>query len=205
MVAQYTTRKRISTGLAGAIALIVCSPLSAWAHTGVGAAQGLGNGFTHPLMGWDHLLAMIAVGLWAGQRGGRALWVLPATFVGVMAIGGFLGVAGLALPGVEGGILASVLVLGALVAAAVRFPLPAAAAVVAIFALFHGHAHGTEMPVTASGIAYGIGFCTATALLHATGVIAPSILSRSVAERPTTWVRVAGAAIGIAGIFLALG
>lgn len=194
-------RPYLWTGFAS-LFLLVLYPGTAWAHVGVGATHGLANGFVHPIMGWDHLLAMVAVGLWAAQRGGRAVWLLPAAFVGTMAFGGVLGAIGLAFPGVEAGILASVLVLGVLVAAAARFPLGIAVAVVALSALFHGHAHGAEMPQAVSGLSYGLGFCAATALLHATGVMIPVSLRRLIGERQVPWVRFAGAGICAAGLVL---
>jgi len=191
-------------GIAAAI-LIAFAPATAWAHTGAGAAHGLINGFVHPLLGWDHLLAMLAVGIYSAQRGGRAVWLLPATFVTVMAIGGVLGIAGVALPGVESGILASVLVLGALIALAVRFPLAAGMAVVGLFAIFHGHAHGTEMPQAASAVGYAIGFCGATALLHIGGIALPTMLRRTIGDGQAKWTRYAGAGISLAGFILLLG
>src|SRR5579863_3698485 len=122
---------------------------SAAAHPVPGAA-GLTAGFAHPLSGLDHVLAMVAVGLWAAQLGGRALWLVPASFVGFMTLGGALGMAGVHLPMVEAGILASVLILGILIAAAAQLPLAASVAVTGLFAIFHGHAHGTEIPLAAS-------------------------------------------------------
>lgn len=187
-----------------ALAFIALAPTAAWAHTGVGATSGFINGFAHPLLGWDHLLAMLAVGIWGAQRGGKAVWLLPVTFVTIMAVAGSLGVIGVPLPGVEAGILASVLVLGALIALATRFPLGAGVALVALFAIFHGHAHGTEMPHAASAIGYAIGFCTATALLHTAGIALPFALRRLSAERQLAWVRYAGAGISLAGLILLL-
>jgi urease accessory protein len=194
-------RPYLWTGFAS-LFLLIFSPGTAWAHVGVGTTAGLVNGFVHPIFGWDHLLAMVAVGLWAAQRGGRAVWLLPAAFVGTMALGGVLGSIGLALPGVEAGILASVLVLGALIAMAARFPLGIAVAVVALSALFHGHAHGAEMPQAVSGLSYGLGFCAATALLHTAGVMIPLSLRRLVGERQVQWIRLAGAGICAAGVIL---
>jgi urease accessory protein len=189
-----------SAGVLGGLALL--APTAAWAHTGVGPADGLIHGMLHPLLGVDHLLAMIAVGVWATQLGGRAVVALPAAFVATMAIGAAAGAAGFAMPGVEAGILLSVLSLGALAAAAKRLPIALAMAVVAIFALFHGHAHGTEMPATIAGWAYGMGFVTATAALHAAG-IGLVLAARSV--RPVSglqWDRIAGATIAAAGLIL---
>jgi urease accessory protein len=144
---------------------------------------------------------MIAVGLWSRQRGGRAVWVLPLAFVAVMAIGGALAVGGVSLPWVEPGIAASVLVLGALVAAAVRLPLAASAALVAMFALVHGHAHGTELPATASGLAYALGFMATTAALHLAGIAAATFWQRTGAPAV---IRIAGGAAAACGLILCL-
>lgn len=140
------------------------------AHTGVGPVDGFSHGFGHPWGGWDHLLAILAVGLWASQLGGRALWAVPGAFVGLMAVGGLLGMSQIVLPGMEAGILGSVCVLGVLVAAAWRLPLAASAGVVGAFAIFHGWAHGLEMPAGSSGASYALGFVLATALVHALGL-----------------------------------
>jgi len=169
------------------------------AHWLPGDVHGFGSGFAHPLHGFDHVLAMIAVGLWAAQLGGRARWLVPASFVGVMALGGALAMAGLRLPFAEEGIMLSLLVFGILIAVAARFPLAASMAIVGLFAFFHGHSHGTEMPVSAIGFAYGTGFALATAALHATG-IAMGWLAEKRARRPV--IRFAGAAIAVAGICL---
>ena len=128
------------------------------------------HGFMHPLSGLDHQLAMILVGIFAYQLGGRALWLVPLTFVSVMAVGGFLGIAGMPVPFIEIGIALSVIVLGAIVAFGVKAPLAVAMGIVGLFAIFHGHAHGSEMPLDASGLEYGLGFMLATALLHAVGI-----------------------------------
>src|ERR1035437_488964 len=132
---------------------LVFIPSLAQAHPGHN--PGWANGLLHPVSGLDHICAMIAVGLWAAQRSGRAIWIVPLTFVSVMALGGLLGMNGVRVPLVEQGIAASVLVLGLLIAAAVRLPLAASVLVVGIFAVFHGYAHGAEMPPTASGLTYG--------------------------------------------------
>ncbi|NJM66428.1 MAG: HupE/UreJ family protein [Acaryochloris sp. RU_4_1] len=144
-------------------------PMSAQAHS-EGHSAGFMHGFTHPLGGLDHLAAMVAVGLWATQMGRRAIWAVPLTFVLVMVLGGFLGTAGLAIPFVEQGIAYSVLVLGVLIAAMIRVPIAVSASIVGLFAIFHGYAHGAEMPPTASGVAYGLGFAVATALIHLNGI-----------------------------------
>jgi urease accessory protein len=179
-------------------ALLVLAPALAQAHPGHDGT-GFAHGFAHPLSGLDHILAMLAVGLWAAQLGGRAFWVVPATFLSVMTLGGALGMAHVGLPFVEQGILLSVLVLGVLIAAAVRLPLVASAAIVGLFALCHGFAHGAEMPETAAGFTYGAGFALATALLHGSGMLA-GLMTRKIAE--AQWMRVAGAAIAVGGVML---
>ena len=158
-----------------ASALILALPLAtlagqAMAHTGHGAHSGLVGGFLHPLLGWDHLVAMLAVGLWAATLGGRALYALPLVFPLVMALGGAMGLMGIALPAVEAGIAASGVVLGLLVALAVRAPLGVSVALVGVFALFHGHAHGTEMSSDYGPLGYGAGFILGTLLLHMAGL-----------------------------------
>ena len=186
---------------AGALAsLALCLPGLAEAHTGVHplVADGAAAGFAHPLLGADHLLAMVAVGLWAASLGGRARWLVPASFIALMTIGAVCGATGIALPAVEPMIGLSVIALGALVAASVRVPAIAAAAVVALFGLFHGFAHGAEMPAMASPLAYGLGFIAATALLHGAGLAFGGLLSRAPA------LKLAGGAIAAAGVALAL-
>lgn len=196
--------RRVLWAGGGALALVALAPAIAFAHPAGGAGHGFGSGFAHPFLGLDHLLAMIAVGIWAGQRGDKALWVLPAAFITAMGVGGALAFFGVGLPGVEAGILASVLVLGALIAGSARLPLLAAASFVAVFALFHGHAHGTEMPQTLSGFSYGAGVSTATALLHVAGVAFPAALHQWSGVQRQAWVRLAGVAIGIGGAALLL-
>ncbi len=142
------------------------------AHTGAGEVSGLTYGLMHPIGGLDHVLAMVAVGVLAYLLGGAALWGLPLGFLAAMAAGGALALAGFALPFVEAGIGLSVVVIGAMVALGRSTPGLLAAALTAVFAVFHGAAHGTEMPATASGLSYGIGFIAATALLHAGGMLA---------------------------------
>jgi urease accessory protein len=177
---------------------LALSPALAHAHPGH-EVSGFVPGVEHPLMGLDHLLAMIAVGLWAAQLGGRARWAVPASFVGVMSLGGALAMSGWTLPGVEQGILASVLVLGVLVAAAVRLPVAASASLVGAFALFHGFAHGAKMPPNASGLAYGAGFALATAALHALGLAFGSLKQAAPA------LRLSGAAVAASAVLLMLG
>jgi urease accessory protein len=175
-------------------------PSLALAHPGFpGHTHGFANGLAHPLSGLDHVCAMIAVGLWAAQRGGRALWLVPLAFVSVMALGGMLGMAGIALPFAEQGIVASVLILGILITASVRLSLAASVLIVGAFALFHGYAHGAEMPATASGLAYGIGFMAATAGLHLCG-IGVALGARQFGSAQL--VRCTGGAIAACGVYL---
>ena len=184
---------------AALILLLSASP--AFAHTGHGA-DGFVHGFAHPLGGLDHVLAMVAVGLYAAMLGGRALWAVPAAFLGAMAIGGLIGTAGYALPYSEIGIAASVLVLGLAVAFRMGLPTLAAMALTGVFAIFHGHAHGAEMPQSISGYEYAAGFLLATALLHSIG-IAVGLTAGRLAERGGWRIaQGAGAAIAVAGIAL---
>jgi urease accessory protein len=182
--------------LATALALV---PTFAHAHPGHSSAGGYSAGALHPLLGLDHLLAMLAVGLWAAQLGGRAVWLVPATFVSVMSLGGALGMGGLALPLVEQGVLVSVLVLGVLIVASARLPLAIGVPIVAVFALFHGFAHGAEMPARVSALAYGAGFAATTAGLHAAGLALGWLAAKSARTEP---LRVAGAAIALMAVAL---
>lgn len=167
-------------------------------HDGHDLTWDFSGGFAHPLSGWDHLLAMVAVGLWAAQLGGRARWLVPAAFVSVMTLGAVIGHAGVMFPGIEQGIAASVFVLGLLIAAAVRLPVSAGMALVGVFAIFHGIAHGAEMPATAGGLSYGAGFIAATALLHAAGVGLGIVAARFSANA----AKFAGWAIAASGVVL---
>ncbi|GJE62221.1 HupE/UreJ family protein [Methylobacterium trifolii] len=151
-------------------ALLLLLPQAALAHPGHGGATGLAHGFLHPVSGTDHVLAMAAVGLLAALRGGRALWALPAAFLGLMAVGAALGAAGLSLPFAETGIGLSIVAFGLAAIFGLGLPVAALAALVGAFALFHGYAHGAEMPETASGLRYGLGFLAGTAVLHAAGI-----------------------------------
>jgi len=170
----------------------------AFAHVQTGQATGFLAGLLHPVSGLDHVLAMVAVGLWGAQLGAPAIWLLPVTFPLVMALGGFLGLLGVPLPGVEVGIAASAILLGAAVMTERRLPLYAAAALVGLFAVFHGHAHGTELPPGQSGLLYSMGFVVATGCLHAIG-IAIGAMHRWPAGRIA--LRIAGGGVGLAGIF----
>lgn len=169
---------------------------AASAHTGNHVATGFTSGLTHPLLGLDHLLAMIAIGLWAAQQGGRALWAVPTAFVGAMLLGGGMSLAGLSLPHVETGIAASVLVLGLLIATRQQWAVKAGMAIAAGFALFHGYAHGLEMPQAASPALYALGFVLATAFLHGVG-IAGSLVGRYAMQAAGVGI----AATGVALIF----
>jgi len=182
------------------IAATVAWPALAMAHVESGRAEGFLAGLHHPVSGLDHVLAMVSVGLWGAQLGMPAIWILPVTFPVVMALGGLLGLLGIPLPGVEIGIAVSALALGLAVSAAWRPPLWAAAVVVGLFAIFHGHAHGTELPPGASGLSYSLGFVAATGLLHALG-IGVGTLHRW--PRGQILLRAAGAVVAMAGaVFL---
>jgi urease accessory protein len=168
------------------------------AHEQQGQAAGFVTGLLHPVSGLDHVLAMVAVGLWGAQLGAPAIWLLPVTFPLVMAFGGFLGLVGVPLPGVELGIATSAILLGAMVALQARPPVALAALLVAFFAVFHGHAHGTELPAGQSGLLYSVGFVAATGALHAVG-ISIGLAHRWAAGRIV--LRAGGAAVSLAGIF----
>jgi urease accessory protein len=176
-------------------------PGLALAHTGVGDTTGLMHGFGHPVGGADHMLAMVAVGLWAAQIGGRALWVVPCTFIGVMVLGGIFGFAGLAVPLVEEGILVSILILGILIAGAFKLPLLYSSFIVGLFAIFHGYAHGAEMPTSISAAWYAIGFAMATAILHGAGIGLGILMQKT--NLPTV-NRFAGGVIALSGVYLAV-
>lgn len=169
-------------------------PGIAYAHSGH-AAGGL-HGMFHPFTGLDHLLAMVAVGMWAAQTGGRSRWILPATFVVVMSLGGWLGMAMIPLHFVEGGILASLLILGVLIAAAIRMPLYLGMSLIGLFALFHGYAHGIEMPRNASGLNYALGFVFSTVLLHLSGIGLAFALDKTGHK---SYIKMAGVAIAALG------
>ena len=169
----------------------------AFAHTGGGLTGGFAGGFMHPLLGPDHVAAMLAVGLWGAFLGAPAIWILPIVFPLVMAFGGVLGILGISLPGIEFGIAASAVVLGLMVALAAKPHLFIAALLVGAFAIFHGHAHGAELPDGADAVAYSFGFVIATGLLHLAG-IAVGLLAQRPAGRYA--VRAAGGVIALAGI-----
>jgi urease accessory protein len=182
---------------------ITLIPTFAHAHPGHGAGTGgIGWGLAHPFMGLDHMLAMIAVGLWAVQLGKRALWLLPLSFVGAMAVGTALGISGVRLPLIEPAILGSVIGLGALIAFAARVPLGASVAMVASAALFHGQAHGIENQSGAAALPPAAGLVLSTGLLHAIGVVMGLVLQRNAHFLA---IRVAGAAILSAAVLIGFG
>ena len=152
--------------------VFVVLQISLLAHTGAGSVSGFSAGFGHPIGGTDHILAMFAAGLWAAQMGGRALWSVPLAFVTMMIVGAFLGLQGIQVPFVEEGVLLSIVVLGAMIGFGVKMPILLSALLVGIFAIFHGTAHGAEMPLNLSHMEYALGFVLATALLHISGIVA---------------------------------
>ncbi|MGK6312484.1 HupE/UreJ family protein [Neorhizobium sp. DT-125] len=193
--------KRLS--LAAAIFTAATAP--AFAHLNPDEHGSFMAGFSHPLFGLDHVLAMVAVGLWAaqigaGEKDNRALWIVPSAFVGTMTVGFLLALSGIGLPFVEPAILASVIGLGLLVAMAVKLPVSACAAVVGVFALFHGHAHGGELG-SAGALQFGIGFAIATALLHAAGIV----LGLGISRFAPSITRIAGAVTALLGLSLVFG
>ncbi len=177
-------------------------PCVAHANVGVTQTSGFAYGLDHPFGGLDHLCAMIAIGLWAAQMGGRALWAAPLTFISVMALGGIVGMTHLPLPYLETGILLSVVLLGVLLASAVRLPLAASIVIAALVAIFHGHSHGTEMPANSSGLAYAAGFLLSTALLHLCGIGLGITIQRL--SQPHI-IRFAGLAIFLFGAWMWVG
>lgn len=190
---------RTSSGLL--LAALVLLPRSALAHTEEGVAAGFLSGFSHPISGFDHIVAMVAVGLWGAQLGPPLLWLLPVTFPMMMALGGMLGLAGMPLPGVEIGIALSAIVLGAMVTFSVRPPIPVATAIVAVFAVFHGHAHGAELAPGTSALAYSFGFVVSTGCLHGLGILTGLVHNWPLGARA---LRGAGALVAGAGMFFLL-
>ncbi|MBN2869373.1 MAG: HupE/UreJ family protein [Campylobacterales bacterium] len=178
---------------------LLAAEISLLAHTGHGSISGFGAGFSHPIGGVDHILAMFAVGLWAAQMGGRAVWAVPLSFVMMMVAGAAMGIQGVQVPWIEEGILASVVVLGGLIAFGIRMPVVLGSAVVGLFALFHGAAHGAEMPLNAGGVGYASGFVVATGLLHMGGIALGMAMHRFAESKAS---RYAGGAIAAAGISL---
>lgn len=166
------------------------------AHSLDGASAGLASGFSHPFLGVDHLLAMIAVGIWAWQLGGRAVWLLPISFAGMMAIAAGFGVTGFHLPLMEPGIACSLLIMGLLIAGFVRLPTALGSLLVGLFALFHGYAHGIDLPSAASPVLFGIGFTMASGLLHGLGILFAKCSSRhQIVQRMAGYALIAGSGL----------
>ena len=186
-------------GLLVALAVLVTAEPAA-AHI-VGHPAGFTSGFEHPLTGLDHFLAMLAVGIWGAQMGGRAVWTLPVTFPLIMAVGGFAGMLGVPMPSIELGIALSILVLGGAIAAAWRPPEFVALALIAIFAICHGYAHGAELPLAADPAEYAVGFVLATGMIHVIGIGVGLVLSR-----PYNGVlaRALGGLIAVGGVYYLL-
>ena len=178
------------------MAVALCAAEPTFAHTEGGLAGGFASGFTHPIVGWDHVVAMLAVGLWGAFLGAPAIWILPIVFPLVMAFGAALGVLGVPIPSVETGIAVSAVVLGLLIAFAFRLPLWLASLIVGVFAIFHGYAHGVELPSAANPFAYGVGFVLATGCLHLIGIAFGLLLRWPVG---TYAVRTVGGIISLVG------
>jgi len=181
------------------LASALLAPATVLAHNSGGVAGGFASGFMHPLTGIDHILAMVAVGIWGAQLGAPAIWALPVAFPLVMSVGGAMGVRGVPLPGVEIGIAASALLLGLMIFSESRPSLLAAALLVGFFAIFHGYAHGKELPHAANPLAYGVGFVLATGLLHVSGIAMGLVHRWPLGARV---LRLAGGGISLAGLFL---
>lgn len=184
------------------LAALLLGATPAEAHLLGAGDAGLGAGVLHPLIGLDHLLAMIAVGAWAAQIGGRTRWLVPAAFAGMVAVGGVIGMGGTPVPGMEAAIALSVLLLGGFILLALRPSLALSMALAGGFALFHGYAHGTELPDAAAPAPYAAGFLAATLLLHAVGIGIGLLLPRVAG---TLALRTGGAAVAAAGVLLLVG
>jgi urease accessory protein len=180
--------------------LFIALPTAALAHTGHGDTSGFLHGFLHPIGGIDHILAMVAVGVFAYVLGGKALWLVPLSFVLMMAVGFLLGIGQVDVPFVELGIALSSVVIGGAAALGRPMPVVAAMSLVGVFAIFHGHAHGAEMPVDASGLEYAAGFIVATALLHAAGIGAAMGVARLVGKYGKPVAQVAGGVFALGGV-----
>jgi urease accessory protein len=190
------TKTRRLVYVVGGLVLLWAQPV--FAHVGQGEAAGFVTGFVHPISGLDHVLAMVAVGLWGAQLGAPAIWVLPVAFPMVMATGGMLALMGVPLPGIEYGIAASAIMLGVAVMLEIRPPVVFAAILVGIFAIFHGHAHGTELPPGHSALLYSMGFVIATGCLHALGIGIGTVHRWRWGQK---LLRAAGAVVAVGGVF----
>jgi urease accessory protein len=184
------------------VATVVALSTLAFAHTAPGQAHGFVTGFLHPLSGLDHILAMVAVGIWGAQLKRPAIWLLPVVFPLVMSFGGVLGIRGVPLPGIEIGVAASAVVLGIVISFELRPPLWVAGLIVSAFAVFHGHAHGTELPKAASPLTYALGFVLATGLLHVSGILIGLL---DLLPAGGKLLRAAGVFISAAGLVLLAG
>jgi urease accessory protein len=194
-------RTRVPRNALIALALLLLA-VPAWAHEQTGQAAGFLTGLRHPISGLDHVLAMISVGLWGAQLGLPAVWLLPVVFPMVMAFGGFLGLLGVPLPGTEVGIAVSAILLGLVVALEAMPPLWAAGGLVGFFAIFHGYAHGTELPAGENALLYSVGFVIATGSLHAVG-IGIGVIHRWKSGRVV--LRLAGVVVALAGVYFLWG
>jgi urease accessory protein len=190
-------RQNVAQGLGLIVLIFLCTQV-AFAHPQEGQAIGFMSGLRHPISGLDHVLAMVAVGLWGAQLGAPAIWVLPVAFPMVMAMGGMLGLIGVPLPGIEYGIALSAILLGAAVLFEIRPPLWVAATLVGIFAVCHGHAHGTELSPGQSALLYSLGFVVATGCLHGVGIAIGAIHRWRWGQRV---LRAAGAVVAMGGVF----
>lgn len=199
--------KHAALALTGLLILTASTALAHPGHDHGTDGSAFGTGFAHPIGGLDHILAMVVVGIWAAQRGGRSLWALPLCFVGLMVLGAVGGLAGMPLPFVEAGIAASILVMGLLVAMAARLPLAAAAGIAGLFAVFHGHAHGTELGVGLSAAGYIVGFALSTALLHGAGLLVGLAIQRTPGSDLSreNLLRTAGGTMALAGGLVLVG
>ena len=194
-------RQRSPARVLASTLLLAFLPISAFAHAeGEAAGAGFVTGFLHPLSGVDHVLAMLAVGMWGAQLGAPAIWMLPVAFPMVMALGGAAGIIGVPLPSVEIGITLSVLVLGSMIALDRRPPLWGAALIVAFFAVFHGYAHGAELPGQTGAVAYSAGFVAATGMIHLTGIGIGFVVK---VPHGSEILRIGGSAIALTGLLLA--
>ncbi|MGB0722479.1 MAG: HupE/UreJ family protein [Gammaproteobacteria bacterium] len=183
--------------------LTLLIPLSTLAHTeGAVGGSAFTTGFMHPFGGLDHMLAMLAVGMWGAQLGMPALWILPVAFPLMMAVGGVTGLVGMPLPSIELGIALSVVMLGAVILFKLRPPIWASFLIVGFFAIFHGHAHGLELPGNADPLAYSIGFVVATGLIHIAGILIGFVTHM---PRGMALLRAGGAAIAAAGVWIMMG
>lgn len=200
---KYFFSIRILTALLIACAISII-PSTVYAHEGGNLPLGgFLSGLVHPVLGYDHLLAMLSVGILSAQIGGRAIWTVPATFVGVMALGGVLGLVDVGIKITELGIAFSLVILGSIIASERRLPIILAMIGVGFFAIFHGYAHGTEMPQTAQPVAYAFGFLTGTALIHITGVLIGDIFKRY--QRGPQVLRFGGGLIAMVGLLFVFG